>query len=236
MEKVLAFKLWGDYGHFKKFYTTTSPLTFEFPPPPTVIGIISAIVGLDKDTYLDHFKDPDAYRLAICIENPVKKVRWTQNLIDTKRHFWRIHNRTQIRTEFLKDPQFKIFFSHKDEKIYQTLKEHLSAHKSVYTVSLGLSELLADFEFKGEYDISTLDSKEWQEILSVVPNSALLSDSDIKFDLEQELFKINYPIQMSPGRVVTKREDVIFERVGRPVSCKVKQAFQTQAGEKIVFF
>ncbi len=37
---VLIFNLWGDLGHFKKPYTTTSPLSFAFPPRPTLAGII----------------------------------------------------------------------------------------------------------------------------------------------------------------------------------------------------
>ncbi len=235
MTKVLAFRLWGDYGHFKKHYTTTSPLTFEFPPPPAIIGIISAIIGLDKDSYLKHFKDPASYRLSVKLEHPVKKVRWTQNLIDTKRHFWRIHNRTQIRTEFLKDPAFKIYFYHRDEQIYQTLKENLAAHRSVYTVSLGLSELLADFKFQGELTLNSLENGAWQEIESAIPLSALINDQAIDFGEDKEIFKINYPIHMMPGRVVTRREDLIFERRGQPVTCKINQAYQTETGEKIVF-
>ncbi|MFB3896899.1 MAG: CRISPR-associated protein Cas5, partial [bacterium] len=31
--KILVFDIWGDLGHFRKFYTTTSPLSFSFPPP-----------------------------------------------------------------------------------------------------------------------------------------------------------------------------------------------------------
>lgn len=46
--KVLAFDIWADYAHFRKFYTTTSPLTFSFPPPPTIAGILGAIYGTEK--------------------------------------------------------------------------------------------------------------------------------------------------------------------------------------------
>lgn len=236
MTKVLVFRLWGDYGHFKKFYTTTSPLTFEFPPPVTVLGIVSAIIGLDRDSYLERFKDPSMFRLAVCLDRPVKKVRWTQNLIDTKRHFWKIHNRTQIRTEFLKDPGFKFFFSHKDPEIYHQLKENLKSHKSHYTVSLGLSELLADFSFCGEQSVTSLETNEWQDIQSVIPCSALQDETAVEFEDGKELFKINYPVEMMPDRVVTRREDVIFERRGLTVACRVKKAFQTENGEKIVFF
>ena len=236
MSKILVFRLWGDYGHFKKYYTTTSPLTFEFPPPVTVIGIISAIIGLDKDRYLDSFTDPEKYRIAIGLEAPVNKVRWTQNLIDTKKHFWKINNRTQIRTEFLKKPMFKIYFSHQDASIYNQLKENLQNHRSHYSVSLGLSELLADFEFCGEQEITPMQTQDWQEIKSVVPVSRLLDDSAIQFEAGKEIFKINYPVQMDSNRVVVHREDVIFERRGMTVNCKVSENFQTEEGLSIVFF
>jgi len=53
--KVLVFDLFGDFAHFRKYYTTTSPLTFSFPPPPTIAGILGAIYGASKEEYLDIF-------------------------------------------------------------------------------------------------------------------------------------------------------------------------------------
>lgn len=235
MAKALSFKLWGDYGHFKKYYTTTSPLTFEFPPPPTVIGIVSAIIGLDKQDYLSRFQN-NAWKIAVCITRPVKKVRWTINLIDTKNHFWKIKNRTQIRTEYLKDPEFEIFFYHSDIEIYETLKHNLMNHHSVYSVSLGLSELLGDFAYCGEHGLTEHTNSEWQTIRSVVPVSCLCDDLSIRFESEVELFKVNYPVDMAPDRTVTRRDEVIFERCANPITCKVNQSYETEGGERIVFF
>lgn len=235
MDKILKFKIWGDYAHFKKFYTTTSPLTFEFPPPPTIIGIISAIIGLDKNEYLEHFQNPDDSKISLSIVNSIKKVRWTQNLIDTKHHFWRIKNRTQIRIEFLKDSAFTIYFSHKNEKIYNLLKSNLENHKTIYSISLGLSELLADFEFLGEIRIDRIQSNEWIDIDSILPYSYLI-DEAIDFKVSREIFKVNFPILMQPNRVVNKREDILFERNGKPIKCKVKEFWKTEEGENIVFF
>jgi len=217
MDKILKFKIWGDYAHFKKFYTTTSPLTFEFPPPPTIIGIISAIIGLDKNEYLEYFQNPDEFKIALSIVNPIKKVRWTQNLIDTKHHFWRIKNRTQIRIEFLKDSAFSLYFSHKNEKIYNLLKTNLEKHNSVYTVSLGLSELLANFELIDEVKIENSKSDDWINIDSVLPYSCLQDDNSVDFEVSREIFKVNFPILMQPNRVVNKREDILFERNGNPI-------------------
>jgi CRISPR-associated protein Cas5h len=70
--KVIVFDIWGDYGHFKKFHTTASPLTFSFPPPTAVIGIVAAILGIDKENYWDTFSH-DNTRLADIII-PLKSV------------------------------------------------------------------------------------------------------------------------------------------------------------------
>jgi len=236
MNKLLVFRLWGDYAHFKKFYTTTSPLTFEFPPPPTLFGIISAIIGLDKTEYLDHFQNPDDFKLAVRITKPIKKVRWTENLIDTKHHFWRIKNRTQIRTEFLKGPSYHIYFWHNDASIYNRLKEQLHNHRSVYSVCLGLSELLANFEYIEESGVGSVHSDQDIDLLTVLPESYLSDDHSIHFEGNREIFKVNYPILMQSNRIVTKREDIIFERNGRPISCRLKKHWEIETGEKIVFF
>lgn len=235
MIKALCFTLKGDYGHFKKYYTTTSPLTFEFPPPPTVIGIVSAMIGLDKEVYLSRFPE-DTWKIAVCITKPVKKVRWTVNLVDTKQHFWRIKNRTQIRTEYLKDPEFRIYFHHSDKDLYEQLKRKLVNHHTVYSVSLGLSELLGDFAYDGECTLTETEDPGWQEIRSVVPVSCLSDDSSVAFDDGLELFKVNYPVVMAPDRTVVKRDDVLFERCARAITCKVRQSFDIGNGERIVFF
>ncbi len=243
MNKILVFKLWGDYAHFKKFYTTTSPLTFEFPPPPTLFGIISAVIGLDKTEYLDHFQNPDEFKLAVRIINPVKKVRWTENLINTKDlKLYQLVKRsghephTQIRIEFLKDPAYVIYFSHSEPLIYDHLKENLESHYSVYSVCLGLSELLANFEYIGETEIESVLSEQEIDLLTVLPESYLRDETSIHFEGNREIFKINYPILMQPNRIVNKREDILFERNGRPITCILKKSWKTEAGEHLVFF
>jgi CRISPR-associated protein Cas5h len=236
MDKILKFKLWGDYAHFKKYYTTTSPLTFEFPPPPTLLGIISAIIGLGKSEYLSHFQNAKEFRLAVCINNPLKKVRWTQNLIDTKHHFNFIYNRTQIRIEFLKDPSFTVCFWHQDNKIYQSLKHHLKNHTSIYSISLGLSELLANYEYLGEPTISEKKNDKFVPIDSVIPVNCIKSQRDIDFGNGQEIFQVNFPVFMNSERVVEKRTKVIFERNANSIKCNPENYWQIESGEKVVFF
>ncbi|NLJ37176.1 MAG: CRISPR-associated protein Cas5, partial [Candidatus Atribacteria bacterium] len=111
--KYLAFDIYGDYAHFKKFYTTSSPLTFSIPPPPTIGGMIAAICGIDKKNYLDILSFTKC-QYAIRILNPIHKVRMGLNHINTKGNAWQLISkknhepRTQIRTEFLKSPRYRI--------------------------------------------------------------------------------------------------------------------------------
>jgi CRISPR-associated Cas5-like protein len=56
MTRVLVFEVWGEYGHFRKHYTTTSPLTFSIPSRTALTGLLGAIIGLSKEEYLGHFR------------------------------------------------------------------------------------------------------------------------------------------------------------------------------------
>ena len=47
--KVLVFEVYGKYAHFKKPYTTTSPLTYSIPSRTALTGIIGAIIGIEKN-------------------------------------------------------------------------------------------------------------------------------------------------------------------------------------------
>jgi len=239
--KVLIFDLWGDYGHFRKFYTTSSPLTFSFPPPPTIAGILGAIYGAGKDDYLKVFS-PARCKIGLKILKPVKKIRMGINLINTKGNYWTIVSkknhepRTQIRTEFLKEPAFRIYISHAEDKIFERLVNNVKEHKSFYTVSLGLSELLADFEF-----IDLVEGIEKKEIglpveLFSVISAVQLAFGEIEIESGRKYFREKIPMVMDKTRVVQKYEDVIFEVEGKKIRAKINEWVVLENGECITFF
>lgn len=238
--KVLAFDIWGNYGHFRKFYTTTSPLTFSFPPPSTVAGILGAVYGAGKEEYLNIFS-LEKCKITLKIMNPVKKVRMGINLINTKGGYWTLYGnqyhepRTQIRTEFLKDPCFRIYISHEDEKIFYKLIEHIEKHRSFYTVSLGLSELLADFVYVGLYKSENISNGEFVELLTTVTADNLIANG-LEIESGKKYFKEKMSIKMSPERIVEKYDDIIFEPDGKTIKAKVKNYYRLENGENIAFF
>lgn len=232
--RVVAFDIWGDYAHFRNIYTTSSPLSYSFPPRTTLAGLVGAIAGINKEECFRDFVR-DKASISCRILSPIKKVRIGENLIDTKSaikmHF--IKNRTQIRFEFIKDPKYRVYFSHSDEKLYGKVKALLENHQSVYTPCLGLSELICDFSYVGEFCISQNSLDDFIPIDSVVPNRYLRKPPD--FELGKEYFSESVPLEMGDGREVTDYGEVLFERRGEKIRVNVTNFWEVENNERILF-
>ncbi len=124
--KMVSFDIWSDFGHFRKGYSTTSPLTYPFPTRTAISGLIAAIIGLERDSYYNLFHENNS-AIALQILNPIKKININQNLINTKLGYflWDIKDqssiRTQINYEYLKNPKYRIFVWLKDDKMLKNL-------------------------------------------------------------------------------------------------------------------
>lgn len=230
---MLVFDVWGDYAHFRRFYTTTSPLSFPVPPRTALCGLIGAMIGLEKEgnDYLKYFSIESA-NIALRLLNPIKKTVIAENLIDTKTArgpgMNLISNRTQIRFEFLKDQKYRIYFccSNEEGNLYQKLKYNLTHHKTKYTPCLGLSENIANFKFKGEFEMKDFPpSNFYIPISTLIPLQKTSSDNGISFEAEGEYFSIRVPVELDTQRIVTKYSDIIFDRNGRPIKTKLTEPY-----------
>lgn len=231
IRNILVFDVWSDYAHFRKGYTTTSPLTFSIPSRTAVCGLIGAIAGLEKENneYLRYFTLEEA-GIGLKILNPIKKIRIAENLINTKDNYFlpvkkgRHNPRTQIRFEFIKDPKYRIYFYHEDSTLYSLIKKQLSEHKSVYTPCLGLSENIANFKFIGELGISVRKSNNEILMHSVIPTQ-LINDSGIDFISGKEYFSERIAIEMNSERIVIRYSDILFEKNGSPIKAKMNESY-----------
>lgn len=229
MDKLLCFDIWAEYAHFKKYYTTTSPLTFSIPPKTSLYGLFGAILGLDKNAYLNYFTVGEC-KIGIQIIKPIKKTRINLNLIDTKKAkmMSRIKTRTQIKTEFLKNVHYRIYFTHQNKEIYEKLKQHIKNHKTYYSISLGLSENLANFKYIGEYSYDFIrDNQNWVNISTALKIGDFLSKGDIDFTEEgKEYFADKVAIEMQSDRQVLEYAQVVYERNGQAIKSRPKEYYK----------
>ena len=235
--KVIALKIFGDFAHFRKFYTTSSPLTFLFPPPTAVRGILGAILGFGKEEYIEKTRD---FWIGVKINRPVKKIRLGLNLIFTKGSSGKFDPtlipsrkgdvnktlRTQIKAELVKEPSYTLYvYSY---TYFKELYTHLSEKKTHYTPCLGISELIADFELEGVYEAKEINSSSL--VNSVIPVGKL---EEIEVEKTQRLGKERIPIYMNQERKVLKYEDVIYSLEGKPLYGTAKDLFELENGEVI---
>lgn len=231
-KKFVVFDIWSQYAHFKKPYTTTSPLTFSVPPRTAISGILAAVSGIDKNCYPKYFTR-DMAEIAVGLKSSIKKVRIAENLINTKESMTKILSRTQIKIEFLKNPCYRIYFRHTSEEIYNNIKSKLENHSTFYTVSLGLSENLANFNYIGEFEGQEINVESRIDSASVVPLD-VMKKGKLILDDNAEYFTENIPLEMLENRHVSTFREVLFERNAKKVlTCASNYIELKDIGEKI---
>jgi CRISPR-associated protein Cas5h len=183
--KVLCFRFFGDFGHFRPYYTTTSPVTYSLMPPTAIMGVIGTILGLEKDKYYKILQEAGT-RIGVGIVSPVRKKNIGINLVNTKGDYWIPTSknasgpRTPTRYELLVNPEYLIFVTMSNMELLEDLATRIKQHKPCYSVSMGLAWLLADFVpvMFGEATEIT-HSPDLLEFASAVPISCLDPESGI---------------------------------------------------------
>ena len=244
--KTIVFDLWGDWAHFKKFYTTASPLSFHFPPITALKGIVGAILGLGKEPPDERFylSELEGLHCAVQIVRPIKTFRMGYNWIETKKakYLSRIpeeKGRYQTIIEILKDPHYRIYVAHPDnESLMVKLGDLLNRHKSVYTPYLGISEHLANFRFMEETEATLEQGTAYVPIHSIISIENLQISGQLAVRIEEghAYQRDRIPVAMNAERMVTRYESVIYEMNGQPISAIPIQYWKLTNGTNIHFF
>jgi CRISPR-associated protein Cas5h len=250
--QVLIFDVESEYGHFRKFNTTTSPLTYSIPTRPAIAGLIGAILGIEREVSAENFREgvtpvaelftKEKASFAVQIINPTKKVNIGFNLLDTEKtasSFFNVKQRTQIEFELLKNPKFRIYVSLRDSILFSTLVEKVQLNQAHFTPYLGLSQFTASTKFIRIVNVSKSQSAEFQEVLTAVNLNNADADNPIEFDYTVNSgFKYTsdtMPIVMQANRIVTEYSEVILETSGKPIKVKSDNIFYLEDIGNIIF-
>ena len=226
------FDVHGPYGHFRKPYAPVSPVTYPFPPPPTVLGLVGAILGYGKEEYLERI-GWNRVRVAVQLLHPVRKYRTALNLINTKDNkFFRLKGEnphSQIPYEFLKEPAFRIWIAEAEEEAMKGLEVLLRQGKTTYTPCLGLAQCLAEVSFEDAQDVRLLEEGEY-EVASVIP-----WDIDAcRFEPKRHYVRYRVPARMRPDRVVEDYREVVVEEEAGTITVHTDKA--CRVGDATILF
>ena len=201
--KVIRFKLSGEYALFKKPYANSQPQSFVIPPKTAILGMIGAIMGWSKDSYIDKLPfDNFKYGVRL-ITSKIKKDLIGINLMQGKigeKHpitgetggFYLNKNplthpnkrgqRSPTRFEFLKDMEWEIFLLIEDQEIQNELFKRLVTKRFVYNPNLGLQSLFAKIECNED------------DLIDLVIAKDINGNLYTSFDKNQTKFKITKPV------------------------------------------
>jgi CRISPR-associated protein Cas5h len=225
--EVIAFTIWGKFAHFRKFWTTSSSLSYPFPPPTAVRGILGAILGYHKREYI---KKTEPFKVGIEILNPVKSIKLSINFLNTKdltvnyKSFLKklkkkgiLHTQTIV--EVLKNPKYRIFVSSDNLTLLEELKKNLLRGENHYTLSLGWANFLANYEYDGTYCCEPI--KETNEVRTIVPVDHI---EDLKFE-DNLVGRERIPVRLLEDRKPVAYESVIFSLSAKPLKGTFKNLY-----------
>jgi CRISPR-associated protein Cas5h len=237
--KTIVFDIQGEYGHFKKPYSPMSPVTFPFPPPPAVLGLLGAILGLSKTEYHEKL-GWDKVRIGIRLKAPVRIFRSGINLLNTKdgtdkylrpRAYTNTH--IQVNYEFLKDPYFRLYIKDLPTKMHEQLKYLLQSERSVFMPVLGLAQCLADINWIGEIPTKLINS-EHTTVHSVL---SLKEGIEPIYKPGQRYQRTRIPAEMDSERIVHRYQEILLSEDAVPIECYIdKETEVFQVGDETISF
>lgn len=195
---VLVFDVKGDMAIFRKPYTTTSMVSYPFPPPTAVAGLIAAIIGKNHGASQEaknalFWDEMRGVQIGIGIKAPIKWMSTAVNLIFYKTPNADLTKHTQVKHQLVKNPHYRIYV--KGGAIYPELEEKLTKGEFIYTPYLGAAYALADVEYIGEYEEEKADPD--QGFSTLVP-----AKEGIKLDIvrSKAVFSETVPTSMNSQR------------------------------------
>lgn len=238
-KQFVVFDIFGDWAHFKKPMTTMSPQSYSIPTGTAIIGMISAILGLDKNSYWDSFS-AGSYELAMGVVSPIQKtvIPFNTLKVENKADFYNISARKQTNIEYVQNCRYRIWFSSTDENLMSKLETYIKNHFSEYTVSLGQAWTLANFSYVNTIQISevkifcdeTTDQEE-VEIQSIVPKKYV---KKINFQ-DRHILSQHIPIAMKDNsRELIDIQTCFFDMQGRSVKGLFRKYYTMDNGDHIV--
>lgn len=231
--KCVCFKLIGDYGHYRPYYTTSSPTTYSLMPPTSIYGLIGAMLGMDKDDNY-YYKELEGakIRVGIGLLTPVKKATMSTNLVNTKNNYWVPTNknsggpRTPTRFEYVVRQEYLVFVTMENELLLDELANRLEKHCFAYGISLGLSNLIADAELICYDNLHKVISDDYIEMDSAVPTDKIETGKGIKVLPDIKYCKERYVKKFGENRVPLDYVDVLFSANARKISVKCNEVYR----------
>lgn len=209
---AVMFDCSSDMALFRKPYTTTSSVSFAFPPPSAIAGLISAIVGLDNGasgnaSHAYYWRELTGTRVAVAL---LRQTRWLRAAVNLKTP--EDESRAPIKHQFVSSPRYRVYVS---GGVEAHLRGHLERGSFIYTPCLGVAYALAQIDYIGFCDPRPVEEGEVR-VDTVVP----WTEEGMELNLAESggIFSERVPFRLTTERALTESIKVVYSAdVKRPL-------------------
>jgi CRISPR-associated protein Cas5h len=144
----------GNWAHFKKPETNNNPLTHDFITKTAFIGMIGAVLGVEREEMKKLFpRLSDDLVYGVEIRGAVKKESWAFKL----RYAANLYEKRPVQMEFLKNPDYLVVVGLLNERSGEEFNRFVSAlskSEARFTPVLGLHNCPANLALVGLGDLT----------------------------------------------------------------------------------
>lgn len=239
---AVVFEYAGRFGHFLRAEASVSALSYPVPPRTALLGMIGAVLGLEKDTPQVELKDA-----LIAVSGPIPKTHWHRVKLrkDPPTALPRKVQRgakgsstgeraTLIKQEWLFEPRYTVTAC-LPEKHHANFATRLHERRWHYSPCMGLSEMAAQLDLVGEGTANILSSGSKVSCTSVAPRHGAVLDGRRTLEASGNgdplaILPQRMPREVTEDRIFT-HADYLIERSGLPIPLQADSAYEIQAND-----
>lgn len=262
--EILCFNINGKLAHFRKYYANNTAFSFTIPPRTTLMGMIAATMGWERDGYYEALSS-EKMHLGVRVLSPLKKSFHRLNMLSIKKpgdmskkwssDFRGEGGRIQTPFEIVSGPNlvknevsYQVFLSPRPagESVFEEIKNHFLNHEPVYNITLGVAGFTATINhvvLLKEDHIKEVDVDDYLYVHSAIPSGHI---EELQFSKDA---RENYNFveeDMMPGdfvgnknREVQKMDRLVFSTTQYPLRVRLNTPcyqLNLPSGEVVIQF
>lgn len=246
--EIFSFDIEGKFAHFRKFHGNNTAMSYSIPPRTTIIGMLAAVMGEEKDSYYENYRDKNLL-IGLRVLSDLKKSFHRLNLLMIKGKDDFRGGKGRVQTPFevvtgndLKknSVKYRIYLAPgEDSTLFETIKSKLTDNERQFNLSLGIAGFSAFLSNFQEFSASEKSTEgEWIDLHSAgnsdqIEEINFPDDAEFKFNhVEEELLPADF-IGGDKGREVYRMNRVLFATKNFPIHVKLRgNYYQIEANGK----
>lgn len=239
---AVVFEYAGRFGHFLRAEASVSALSYPVPPRTALLGMIGAVLGLEKDTPQVELEDA-----WIAVSGPIPATHWHRVKLrkDPPAALPRTVKRgakgsstdekaTLIKQEWLFEPRYTVTACLPEEH-HAEFASRVRERRWHYSPCMGLSEMAARLELMDEGTAAPLPGGSEVSCASVARRDGATLDGRRTLETSGNggllaILPQRMPREVTGDRVFT-HADYLIERSGLPIPLRADNAYEIRTGD-----